>query len=260
MALIDKQRLLAELSPPLDPLLATQLLDEFISAERRFIQRDWEPSQLDGGQFSEVAARILYNMDSGVLSRTKPFDDCLRYVTNEQVAHHMIPRSNSLHIERVLRTAYKFRSQRGAVHISPTYAPNQMDSKLIIECIRWVMNDILRLFWNGDREAVARAIRELLQFDVPAVGVFNDTVLVQRTDLNSEEELLILLHYAGEEGFPQARITRIAKCDASRISRALKKLSSSDIREIVQLGNGNYRLTDLGSRRIRTSLAEKLLI
>jgi hypothetical protein len=67
VALIAKHKLLSELSPPLDHLLATQLIDEFVSAERRYIQRDWEPSQLDGGQFSEVAARIFYHMDSGNL-------------------------------------------------------------------------------------------------------------------------------------------------------------------------------------------------
>jgi hypothetical protein len=53
MGLIEKSALLAALSPPLDHLLASQLLDEFVSAERRFIQRDWEPAELDGGQFAE---------------------------------------------------------------------------------------------------------------------------------------------------------------------------------------------------------------
>jgi hypothetical protein len=32
------------------------------------------------------------------------------------------------------------------------------------------MNETLRIFWNGDRELVAKAIRELLQFDVPCIG------------------------------------------------------------------------------------------
>src|SRR3712207_7869439 len=42
------------------------------------------------------------------------------------------------------------------------------------------------------REGVAKAIRELLQFDVPAVGVFGGRILVQRTDLSVEEEVLLL--------------------------------------------------------------------
>lgn len=260
MALIEKQRLLSELSPPLDHLLCTQLLDEFISSERRFIQRDWEPGQLDGGQFAEIAARIFYHLDSGNLNRSKSFDDCAKYIENDQVKHTINPRQDSLHVIRALRTVYKFRSQRGAVHISPTYEPNHMDSKLVIECVRWVMNETLRIFWTGDREAAAKAIRELLQFDVPVVGVFGDIVLVQRTDLSAEEEILLLLHYAGDEGFSRKSVGRAALWAAPRITEALQKLVAPSMRQVVQLTNGNFRLTDLGSKRVRETLADKLTL
>jgi hypothetical protein len=63
VALIEKNKILAEIAPPLNSALASQLLDEFVSSERRFIQRDWEPAQLDGGQFCEVAARIVYHLE-----------------------------------------------------------------------------------------------------------------------------------------------------------------------------------------------------
>ncbi|QDL99716.1 hypothetical protein FLL57_21440 [Rhodopseudomonas palustris] len=260
MALIEKQRLLAELSPPLDRLLCTQLLDEFVSAERRFIQRDWEPSQLDGGQFAEVAGRIVYCVDSGNVSLSKGFDDCAKYVENDTNTHKIIPRHDALHVIRVLRTVYKFRSQRGAVHISPTYTPNHMDSKLVIELVRWVMNEMLRLFWRGDREVAAKAIRELLQFDVPAVGVFEDKILVQRTDLTADEEILIILHYGGEHGFSRSKIGQAAQLSPPSVTKSLQKLSAPDCRQVIQLSNGNYRLTDLGSRRIRENLASKLLL
>jgi hypothetical protein len=200
MGLIERDRILKELTPPLDLLLSKQLVDEFISAERRYIQRDWEPAELDGGQFCEIAARIYYHLDSGTLNHTKGFDECIKYIENEQVTHAIAPRHNSLHICRVLRTVYKFRSQRGAVHISPTYTPNHMDSRLIVECVRWAMNETLRLFWNGDREVVARAIRELLQFEVPCVGVYQDRIIVQRTDLKPEEQCRFL-HLRRQEYF-----------------------------------------------------------
>lgn len=260
MALIEKQKLLSALSPPIDHLLCTQLLDEFISAERRFIQRDWEPSQLDGGQFAEVVARILYHLDSGNLDTNREFDKCARYIENDQVSHSLQPRHDALHIIRVLRTIYKFRSQRGAVHISSTYTPNHMDSKLVIESTRWVMNETLRIFWRGDREAVAKAIRELLQFDVPAVGIFEDRILVQRTDLSPEEEILILLHFSGEQGFSRTKIGQVAQCSAPAVTKALQKLVSPSMRQAILLSNEHYRLTDLGSKRIRESLADKLVL
>lgn len=260
MALVEKKRMLDELSPPLDHLLCSQLLDELVSAERRFIQRDWEPAELDGGQFCEILARIYYHQDSGNLSHTKSFDDCVKYLENDQAPHALSPRHKSLHVARVLKTIYKFRSQRGAVHISPSYQPNHMDSKLVIESVRWCMNETLRIFWRGDREAVAKAIRELLQFDVPCVGVFEDIILVQRTDLTPEEELLVLLHYAGENGFSRTDIGKFLNASPTTATRTLQKLASPSERKIIQLGNGRYRLTDLGSKKVRENLSDKLLL
>lgn len=261
MGLVEKRGLISQLSPPIDHLLATQLVDEFISMERRFIQRDWGPAELDGGQFCEVLARILYHQDSGNLSANKPLDDCLRYVENEQVIHSISPRHHLLHLARVVRTVYKFRSQRGAVHISTDYTPNHMDSKIVVECVRWAFAETLRIFSQRNQNDVAKIIRELLQFDVPCIGSFEDEILVQRTDLKAEEEILLLLHYAGEAGFSRNEVGKYARCSPSSVTNSLQKLSSPAFREVIQLcSNGNYRLTDLGARRIRERLAEKLLL
>jgi hypothetical protein len=168
-------------------------------------------------------------MDSGNLNLT-----CLQYVEEDKKTS--TPSSHdAMHIARILRTIYKFRSQRGAVHISPSYTPNHMDSKLVIEGVRWAMNDLLRLFWNGDRETVAKAIRELLQFDVPCIGKFEDVLLVQQTDLTPEEGVLVLLHYAGEEGFSRSVIGRAAQVSAPAVTRALQALTSAKMRQAIQL-------------------------
>lgn len=261
MPLIDKATLVAQLAPPLDQSLTEALVDEFISLERRFIQRDWEPAQLDGGQFCEILGRIIYHQDSGNLNPNKKFEECISYVVNEQVPHSVTPRSDALHICKVINTAYKFRSARGGVHISPSYKPNHMDSKVIIEMVRWAFADALRKFWVGaDREQVAKAIRELLTFDVPCIGKFEEAIMVQRTDLSAEQELLVLLHYAGEQGFSRAELGKYAMVSKASVTTALQKLISPDIREVAQLMSGKFRLTDLGSKRIREKMSDKLLL
>ncbi len=259
MGLVEAQNIVRSISPPVDQLLATQLVDEFISLEKRYIQRDWEPAELDGGQFCEALARLLYHLDSGNLNYTKCVSDCDRYINNNTVSHNL-ERVALKHIFKVLTSIYKFRSQRGAVHISPTYTPNHMDSRFMIESVRWCMNEILRLFWQNDREEVAKVIRELLQFDVPCVGEFEDKLLVQRTDLTAYEEILILLHYAGDSGFSRTSLVEHSMISSQKLTVVLSELEGSSLRQIVQLNNGNYRLTDLGSKRIREELSEKLLI
>ena len=259
MGLVERASLINKISPPIDHLLASQLVDEFISMEKRFIQRDWEPAELDGGQFAEITARILYHLDSGNLNYNKEVGECISYFENNQVVHKLDRREVG-HISKVLQSIYKFRSQRGAVHISVKYSPNHMDSKYLIEAVRWCMNEILRIFATGDRDEVAKMIRELLQFDVPCVGVFENIIIVQRTDLKPEEEILILLHYAGEKGFSRTEIGKNSMLAPSSVTTALKRLSSPLMRQIVKLESENYRLTDLGSRRIRLELVNKMLV
>jgi hypothetical protein len=174
MGLTEKSALVSQLSPPLDNLLVVQLLEEYVSLERRFILRDWEPAELDGGQFCEVAARLVYSADALNVDRSRSLDECLKYVEDpdNRRTHDYPDRRSLLHIAKVLRTVYKFRSERGAVHISPSYSANHMDSRLMSECVRWVLNDFIRLFWRGSREDASRAVRELLAFDVPCIGKY----------------------------------------------------------------------------------------
>lgn len=260
MGLVEKSALLNSIAPPLDALLANQLLDEFISLERRFIQRDWEPAELDGGQFAELLARILYHQDTGNLSPNKEFKHCCQYIEDESQKHLITLRRDALHLVVILKAIYKFRGQRGAVHITPDYAANQMDSKVMIEQVRWCMNETLRIFWQGDRELVAKAIREILQFDVPCVGIFENIILVQRTDLSPSDEVLVLLHFAGEVGFDRKELGKYVMAAAPRVTEALARLESAKVRQVVKLTTGKFRLTDLGSKYIRENLADKLLI
>lgn len=260
MALVEKAALIDKLSPPLDALFTEQLLDEFISLERRFVLGDWEPAELDGGQFAEILARAIYHVDSGTLNRSKGFEECIAYLENDKGASHAItPRHDAIHMARVMRTIYKFRSQRGAVHISASYSANHMDARLMVECARWLMTETLRLFSQQAQNEAAKTIRELLQFDVPCIGRFEDIIIVQRTDITAEEEVLVLLHYAGETGFTRSELGAYARCSATSVTRSLQRLISPAFRQVVLTG-GHYLLTGLGSKRIREQLSEKLLL
>ncbi len=230
-----------------------------VAREKRYIQRDWKPAELDGGRFCEALARILYHQDSGNLSSGRDFGDCLKYVENDNVPHAITPRSHALHMARILRSIYKFRSDRGVAHLSPTYDANQMDSRLIVETVRWCMNESLRIFGAGDRDDVARIVRELLRFEVPCIGKYGDILLAQRTDLTAEEEVLLFLHYAGETGFTRRELGQHLRFfAASSVTGALQKLEGA--RQVVALPGGRWCLGDLGEKRIREELSDKLVV
>lgn len=258
----NTRTLVAQVCPPLDKTLTTQLVDEFMSLERRYVLGDWEPATLDGGQFAEIVARIIYHQDSHNLNRRRAVGKCLKYI--EDVSHqrqHSYPdRKSALHACRVLRAIYKFRSDRGAVHIDPEYTANQMDSKLVIESARWLLSELLRVFWSGDRRAVARAVREIARFEVPAIAEFEGHLLLQRTDTTTEEEVLLLLHHSGEAGLSRSELGRAVMKSPSSITRALTKLTSTRVRQVLKTKSDRYVLTDLGARRVMHELSEKLVL
>lgn len=259
MGLVDSATLVARLAPPFDTLLATKLVDEFISIERRYVLRDWEPAELDGGHFAEILGRILYHQDSNNLDLGRDFGECSKYIHNEQV-HHSMCRDDAKMLFIVLAVVHKFRSKRGVAHVSANYDANHMDARYMVEAVRWAMVETLRIFWTGDREAAAKAIQELLRFDVPCVGTFDDVILVQRTDLSALEEILVLLHYAGVKGLTRREIGIQARCSAPSVTRALDELTSASRRVVVKLSDGRHVLSDLGHKLIREQMPTKLLL
>jgi hypothetical protein len=243
------------LSETVDGQLATQLIDEAISVEEAFLLRRWKYTELDGGRFSEIAARIIYSVDSGNLSRTKSVDDCLKYVENEQVPHHFGDRQGAIHLARVLRAIYKLRSQRGAVHVSPTYTANEIDSRLILEAVRWVLADLVRVFVTTNREEVAEIVRALARFPQPLLRRYEELPLLQSVTFTTEEEVLAhLLH--GDLGMSTTELIAVIPKAASGVRKAVKDLSAARSRQIVARSN-KWLITDLGIKRIEERILKE---
>ena len=252
-----KDELLNYISPPLDNSLSKQLILEFTSVEKRFTLGDWEPATLDGGQFAEISSRIIYHMDSGLLDLTRSVHDCLTHVEDQKGinSHNYPDRKSALHTARIIRSIYKFRSDRGAVHIDPNYTANHLDSKLVLENCRWVMSEILRVFWTNDRTKVAQIIKDLIEFDQIIIGDYDGTLLVHNGQCTTEEEILLLLHHVGTVGLSRADLGRFVKKSAPSITNSLKKLLDQQ-RFIILNSNGNYRLTHPGESFVKSALIE----
>lgn len=257
---MDKNYLIANICPPINQTQLELLINEYNSVQKRFILRDWEPATLDGGQFAEIASQLIYHQDSGTLNNGKGVNACLTYIedSNSRNSHLYPNRKSALHTCKVLRTIYKFRSDRGAVHINPDYSANHLDAGLVIANVKWVMAEIIRIFLTSDLTKVEEIIRNLLEFSLPVVDNYGDNLLVQRTDCSTDEEILILLHYYGQEGLNRTDLGKYVHKTASAITKSISKLVSNAERKIIKLSSGNYRLTSIGEKFVREVLPEKL--
>jgi len=131
---------------------------------------------------------------------------------------------------------------------------------MIIANVRWVMAEMLRVFWTGPSSDIASIIREVVRFEVPAVLSVGNRQLVLRTDCTVEEEVLILLHNAGEQGMSREQLGSAVPKSTQAVTNALRRLMSPDKRQVVRGTDGSLLLTPLGSRRVREQLAPKLTL
>ncbi|GAA2127236.1 hypothetical protein [Glycomyces algeriensis] len=252
---MNEDELVAALSVAIDPTLAKQLIGEATQLEEAFALRKWKYSELDGGRFAEVAARILYSVDSGNLNLTKGVDQCLGYLENDQVSHAFPERQAANHMARVLRAIYKLRSQRGAVHVSPTYEANEIDSRLIVESARWVLADLLRLFVTTDRAVAVEVIKELSRFPQPLIRNYGGLPLLQSVSFTTEEEVLVHLLHARDGLSIKDLISAIPKA-ASGVRQAVIQLSGAKVRQITKV-KFVWQITDLGITRIETRILQE---
>lgn len=234
------------------PTLAGQLFEEATSLEEAFALKRWQHTELDGGRFAEVAARLIYGIDSGNFNLSKGVDECLSYLDNSQVTHQFPDRKSANQLALVLRSIYKLRSQRGAVHVSPTYTANEIDSRFVVEGVRWVLAEVLRVFVTTDQAALVAAVEELSRFPHPMIRNYGGQPLIQAVHLTAEEEVLVHLLNAGG-GMSQANLVGVIPKDASGVRRAIKNLSQGTVRQIVGVAD-LWQITDLGIARIERRL------
>jgi hypothetical protein len=252
---VQPPELVAHLAVAIDATLAQQLIDEYMSLEETFLLRKWKHTELDGGRFVEVAARTIYSVDSRNVALTKSVDDCLRYIENTQVPHNFPEPQTTNHIGKVIRSVYKLRSQRGAVHVSPTYTANEIDSRLIVEAVRWIFAEVLRVFLVSDRELVADIVRSLARFPQPMIRLYEGIPLLQVTTFTAEEEVLAHLLHA-RSGMTTAELCKLIPKDRAGVARAVKKLASAGFRQIVER-SGKWLISDLGITRIENRIASE---
>ena len=243
------------LSAATEPTLATQLFRAASQLEEAFALKKWQHTELDGGRFAVVAARIIYGVDSGLFNLSKGVDECLRYVENATVPHAFPDPKSAHQLVYMLRSIYKLRSQRGAVHVSPTYTANEIDSRMVVEGVRWVLAELLRVFVMTDQPALVATIEELSRFPQPLIRIYGGQPLIQSVKFTAEEE--VLLHLLHERpGLSLTQLIRVIPKDQSGTRRGVRRLAEGKVREIVQVGD-RWEITDLGVVRIEARILEE---
>src|SRR5258708_17392783 len=160
------------------------------------------------------------------------------------VAHNLNVKDRN-HIAKAIEVVYKFRSDRGPVHISPSYTANEMDSVLVLHVGKWIFAEFLRLAWNKDRQLIAETISRIVQLEHSLIHEVDGKPLVLARGISAKDEVLLLLNHA-----PGNRLTRESLRDQaegqkpSNVNVAVSRLIKD--KEIRPVAGGEVALTPLG--------------
>ncbi len=247
---ISAKQLVTELSTAVDASFAQAAVESYVEMQQRFLAGDWKPAELDGGRLCEALSRALYQLDSGVVTHSDlpgALCDLLEDFKNKWT--HKLAEGDRRHLCKAIRLVYKFRSDRGPVHISAVYTANYMDSMLVLHVGKWMLAEFLRLAWTADKQVIADTIAQIVQFQHTLIHELDGKPFVLASGISAADEILLLLNHAVGNRLSRAAIRERAPLQkAPTLNAAITKLIAD--RQIRQADNGDVALTPLGQQRV----------
>jgi hypothetical protein len=132
-----------------------------------------------------------------------------------------------------------------------------MDSKMLMETVRWTLSELVRIFWTGDPATAARAVKSIVRHRVPAVFRDGNVPIVQHPDLGTEDEILLLLRDRETDGMTSGQLKKSILRHHSTVERALRSLKIQ--RLVTANGSNSWILTDRGRVQVDNEIQDALL-
>lgn len=193
--MIDPLYLLAGLPQGLrDPMIAS-----YREITANYIERRWEPSELNGGKFCEV----VYCVISGALAQnfaaapTKPpqmANACRALEQTPADPARVGDRSLRVLIPRVLVPLYDIRNNRGVGHIGGDVDPNLMDAIAVLGMASWILAELVRVFHGVSTEVAQASVNALVERKHPLIWEVGDVKRVLDPSMRAKPQVLLLLY------------------------------------------------------------------
>lgn len=249
-------QLITELSTIVDSALAKATVENYVEMQKRFLAGDWKPAELDGGRLCEAVARCIHQLDTSSTTHSKlPGKICERL--EDETLSHTLNVKDRHHIAKVISVLYKFRSDRGAVHISPIYTANEMDSMLVIHIGKWLFAELLRLAWNKDLKIIGATIARIIQIEHSLIHELDGKPLVLAKGISAKNEVLLLLNHAPGNRLSRATLRDLATHQTpNAVNVAVSNLLTA--KEVRVADDGEVALTPVGQKRIVEKIIPEL--
>jgi hypothetical protein len=169
---------------------------------KNYLERRWEPAELNGGKFCEVVYSILNGILNGPMPQraNKPVNmigACLALEKVPADAARVGDRSMRVMIPRVLPVLYEVRNNRGVGHVGGDVSANHMDAEAVQAMASWVMAELVRIFHGVDVMEAQATVEALVERKTPIIWQIEGGVRrVLDPGMNAKDQTLLLLHHS----------------------------------------------------------------
>jgi hypothetical protein len=181
--------------------LREELLDSYQKIMSNYLERRWEPSELNGGKFCEV----IYSIVDGALKGSFPANArkpanmlaaCQALEKQSPDPNRVGDRSLRILIPRLLPMLYEIRNNRGVGHVGGDVDPNHMDAEAVQAMASWVMAELVRIFHGVKIEEAQETVHALVERKSPIIWEVLGKKRVLDAKMTAKNQVLMLLHHS----------------------------------------------------------------
>jgi hypothetical protein len=255
---IDPSRLLAGLPKALrDALL--NCYQEIVS---NYLERRWEPSELNGGKFCEAVYSIIDGAVKGSFpaKASKPRDMLEACRALEKVPadpNRVGDRSLRVTIPRKLPVLYEIRNNRGVGHLGGDVDANHMDAEVVLSMASWITAELVRIFHDVTTHEARETIDALVERKSPVIWEVEGVKRVLDAGMSVKNQVLTLLHHSTGWVQVTALVKWVDYSNASMFrSSVLTPLHKVRLIEF-DAETGRARISPRGAKEVEELLTEK---
>jgi len=178
-------------------------IKHYTEIARNFVERRWEPSELNAGKMCEVVYCILDGATSGTFPAqpVKPNNmpaACRALEQRSADPNRVGDRSLRILIPRVLVALYEVRNNRGVGHVAGDIDSNEMDAAMVFRASNWVLCELVRIFHRVEHDVARQSVAALVERRLPEIWEVGDKKRVLSASLRAREQVLLLLYSEAE--------------------------------------------------------------
>lgn len=172
--------------------LVDVLQEEFQKLHTQYFLGRWEPSQFDGGRFTEAVLRIVEYKDKNIFTPigTQPNRNRISSSAEQNMA---LASSLRLQIPRLSGLMLDFRNNRNIAHLSAINV-NEMDSVFVLQAANWIVAELIRLEAQISAEEAQEQIKKIIERKVPIIEDIGGRLKCLNPSLGLKNRILVFCY------------------------------------------------------------------